>query len=112
MIEYLFVYGTLAPGRANEHKLEAIGGNWKNATVTGFLRDEGWGSEMGYPGIELDKKVEKVEGFVFISENLSDYWQALDEFEGKAYQRVLTNVVLEDGTNINAYIYSLRLNTI
>ena len=44
MIERLFVYGTLGPGRPNEHVLTAIGGSWLNASVSGFLRNEGWGA--------------------------------------------------------------------
>lgn len=54
MIEKLFVYGTLCPDRPNEHVLDAIGGSWKSATISGALREEGWGAEMGYPGIDLD----------------------------------------------------------
>jgi gamma-glutamylcyclotransferase (GGCT)/AIG2-like uncharacterized protein YtfP len=42
MIERLFVYGTLAPGRPNEHVLSEIGGTWEAAIVTGTLRQEGW----------------------------------------------------------------------
>jgi len=49
MIEKLFVYGTLGPGRPNEHVLGAIGGSWESATVSGSLREEGWGAEMVQP---------------------------------------------------------------
>ena len=108
MIEKLFVYGTLGPGRPNEHVLDAIGGSWENAYVKGTLRHEGWGSEMGYPGIDLDDHGEEVEGFLFTSENLSDHWLELDQFEGEAYQRVLAKVKLKDGTMVDAYIYTLR----
>ena len=55
MTERLFVYGTLGPNRPNEHILADIGGSWLNATVTGILQQKGWGAEMGYPGIVLDK---------------------------------------------------------
>lgn len=63
MIEKLFVYGTLCPDRPNEHVLDAIGGSWKSATISGALREEGWGAEMGYPGIDLDGHGREVEGF-------------------------------------------------
>ena len=33
----LFVYGTLAPGRANEHQLDGLEGTWVQARVRGFL---------------------------------------------------------------------------
>ena len=108
MIERLFVYGTLSPGRPNEHVLEAIGGSWETAMVNGILRHDGWGAEMGYPGIDLDEHGGEVEGFLFTSENLSDHWAALDEFEGEAYQRMLAKAKLKDGSLVDAYIYSLR----
>ena len=41
MIEKLFVYGTLAPNRPNEHILKQIGGSWQDAIVMGILREEG-----------------------------------------------------------------------
>lgn len=41
MIERLFVYGSLAPGRPNEHILAAIPGTWEPASVSGRLREEG-----------------------------------------------------------------------
>ncbi len=50
-MEHLFVYGTLAPGRPNEHILADVPGTWQSAIVFGTLIDEGWGAELGYPGI-------------------------------------------------------------
>ena len=108
VIERLFVYGTLGPGRPNEHVLDAIGGSWETATVTGTLRHKGWGAELGYPGIDLDEHGGEVEGFLFTSENLSGHWAVLDEFEGEAYERVLAKVKLKDGSIVDAYIYMLR----
>ena len=108
MIEQLFVYGTLGPGRPNDHILDAIGGSWKTATVTGSLRNKGWGAELGYPGIEINEHDEEIEGFLFTSEYLSENWTALDEFEGEAYTRVLSKVKFEDGSTVNAHIYTLR----
>ena len=109
MFERLFVYGTLGPGRPNEHVLGAIGGTWGPAAVTGTLRQQGWGAAMGYPGIDLDEQGNEVEGFLFSSENLSCHWATLDEFEGEAYERVLTKVKLKDGSTVDAYVYALRL---
>lgn len=104
----LFVYGTLAPGHPNEHILKNIGGKWKKASVTGILHQEGWGAEMGYPGIIIDKDGHKVEGFLFISDNVVEHWSELDEFEGEAYERVLTTVELKNKTIVDAYVYALR----
>ncbi len=107
MIERLFVYGTLAPGRPNEHVLSAIGGSWDAASVTGSLRHEGWGATMGYPGIDLDEHGDEVQGFLFTSEKLSDHWAMLDAFEGKSYERVLTVAKLRGNRTVDTYIYTL-----
>ena len=107
-INKLFVYGTLAPGRPNEHILRNIGGSWEEACVTGKLHQEGWGATMGYPAIVLDKDGDKIEGFLFSSANIAAHWHQLDEFEGDAYKRVIAKVKLKDNTIVNAYIYALK----
>lgn len=56
MTDRLFVYGTLAPGRPNEHVLADVEGTWEPATVKGTLLQEGWGAAAGYPGIVLDDR--------------------------------------------------------
>ena len=106
----LFVYGTLAPGRPNEHVLADIPGKWEPATVLGTLFPEGWGAAAGYPGVVLDERGREVEGFVFSCESLGEHWVRLDEFEGEGYERVLTRAKLTDGTTVDAYIYRLREN--
>ena len=108
MIENLFIYGTLGPNRPNEHIMKEIGGSWKNATVRGILKQEGWGAQMGYPAIILDKNANEVEGFIFISKNLSNNWKMLDEFEGSEYERIITQVKLEDNSIVDSYIYALK----
>jgi len=107
-INKLFVYGTLGPGRPNEHILKNIGGSWQKGSVTGFLYDKGWGAELGYPGIMLDEKGEKVEGFLFSFNSGSKPWLILDEFEGSEYRRVLTEIELQSGKIVNAFIYTLK----
>ena len=108
MIQRLFVYGTLAPGRPNEHILARVPGKWEPATVTGRLVQEGWGAAEGYPAIVLDQRGGEVEGFVFSSDNLTEHWNRLDEFEGENYERVLTTAKLKDGSPVEAYIYKLN----
>ena len=107
MTHRLFVYGTLAPGRPNEHVLADVRGEWEPATVTGTLFQEGWGAAADYPGIVLDEHGGEVEGFLFSSESLAEHWARLDEFEGEGYERVLTTVKLKDGSAVDAYIYRL-----
>jgi gamma-glutamylcyclotransferase (GGCT)/AIG2-like uncharacterized protein YtfP len=103
----LFVYGTLAPGRPNEHVLAEIPGEWEPATVTGRLLQEGWGAAIGYPGIVLDEHGDEIQGLLFSSESLQEHWGRLDEFEGEGYERVLTSARREDGTTVDVYIYAL-----
>lgn len=88
MIQRLFVYGTLAPGRPNEHVLADIDGEWEPASVRGVLVQEGWGFEHGYPAIALDPEALEVAGMLFVSEHLDEHWARLDEFEGIGYERV------------------------
>ncbi len=104
----LFVYGTLAPGRPNEHVLTALGGIWQPATVKGHLKPQGWGAEMGYPGLVLDESGEEIKGFIFSSDHLGEHWDVLDDFEGEQYRRVLTEVHRSDGSSTEAHIYVLR----
>ena len=107
MTDRLFIYGTLGPGRPNEHVMKAIGGRWQRATVTGSLREAGWGAGMGYPGIDLDGNEDVVDGFLFTSDSLSANWDDLDAFEGEGYKRQKVSVTLEDGSVVDAFIYAL-----
>ena len=63
---------------------------------------------MGFPGLVIAADGDVIEGFVFASENFHLHWAALDEFEGAEYQRVLTNVTLDDGAVVEAFVYALR----
>lgn len=108
----LFVYGTLGPGRPNEHVLHPLGGTWRPAVITGELIEDGWGATQGYPGIRLNTGAETtVSGWVLRSPALDDHWSMLDEFEGPGYERVLTEATLEDGTNEPVWVYTLRQQT-
>lgn len=108
MAERLFVYGTLAPGRPNEHVLADLPGRWQAASVRGTLLQQGWGAAAGFPGIVLDERGPEVAGMLFTSEELSAHWQRLDDFEGPGYERRLTTVTLRSGEAVPAYIYVLR----
>jgi gamma-glutamylcyclotransferase (GGCT)/AIG2-like uncharacterized protein YtfP len=108
MSERLFVYGTLAPGRPNAHILAGVAGKWEKGCVRGHLLAAGWGADQGYPGIVLDAYAKPVGGFVLTSDQLSQEWARLDEFEGAGYQRVLAQVELETGSPVQAYVYQLK----
>jgi gamma-glutamylcyclotransferase (GGCT)/AIG2-like uncharacterized protein YtfP len=107
MTHRLFVYGSLAPGRANEHVLAGLPGKWEPATVAGRLVPEGWGAALGYPGIVLDEHGGEVHGLVFSSDSLARHWSRIDAFEGPGYERVPTVVRLANGTAVDAYVYRL-----
>ncbi|HEY0504164.1 MAG TPA: gamma-glutamylcyclotransferase family protein [Lysobacter sp.] len=108
MIERLFVYGSLAPGRPNAHVLERVPGTWQPAVVRGTLREEGWGAAMGFPGLVLDPNGDDVHGQVFMSQALSAHWARVDAFEGDGYRRVATTARLEDGREVEAWVYAIR----
>ena len=109
-INRLFVYGTLAPGRANAHIVSGLNGTWQPAKVRGQLKQIGWGANMGYPGIVLDEQAPWVEGLLLCTDNLEGFWDELDAFEGEEYQRVLINVLLPAGEWVAAYVYALAID--
>jgi len=102
----LAVYGTLAPGRPNHHQLDGLAGRWIDGTVRGHLRHDGWGAELGYPGIVVDPDGHTVDVQVFESADLADHWTRLDEFEGSGYRRTVTTVSTAEG-DLEASIYVL-----
>lgn len=107
-INQLFIYGTLAPGRPNEHILAKFSGTWATAIVKGHLRKEGWGAEMGYPGMVLDPAGDEINGFVFTTDDLDVILPELDAFEGKDYQRIVAQATLADGAIRAVYAYVLH----
>ena len=109
MIEHLFVYGSLQPGGPNEHVLADVEGKWQPATVRGRLVAEGWGAEIGYPGMIADDSGELIEGQLLSSARLQEQWQALDAFEGEEYQRITVDAILDDGSTVSANVYTLNL---
>lgn len=108
MQQHLFVYGTLGPNKPNSHILENIGGIWSSGYVKGFLKDKGWGAELGFPGLVLSSDGQAIHGHIFSSEKLYMFWKNLDAFEGDEYQRVLANVNLDNGKVQQAYVYVLN----
>ena len=108
MNQKLFVYGTLGLGRPNEHILKKIGGSFEKASVIGILHNEGWGADMGYPGLTIDTEGKKIKGYLFSSDNLTENWSELDGFEGYAYERMLTKVKLKNGMTVEAFVYTIK----
>jgi len=102
----LATYGTLAPGRPNHGQLAGLSGRWLEGRVRGSLVREGWGAELGYPGLILDAGGPLVEVDVFESSALPHHWHRLDAFEGPGYRRVATDVSTAEGV-LPASIYVL-----
>lgn len=102
----LAVYGSLAPGRPNHHQLRGLSGRWIDGTVRGELLHEGWGAELGYPGLVLDPDGPPVGVQLFDSPDLPDHLTRLDEFEGLGYRRTVTVVSTAEG-DLLASIYVL-----
>jgi len=102
----LATYGTLAPGRPNDHQLDRLEGHWLEGYVKARLIDAGWGASLGFPAMILDPDGPAVHVHVFESADLPAHWSRLDDFEGPGYQRVVTTVQTSTG-EIDACIYVL-----
>jgi len=106
----LFVYGTLQPEQANNYILEEIGGSFVKATLFGYDFDRIWQKQTGYPGIIYKKSDCKVEGHLFTSKNLMNFWVDIDNFETKAYKRIPVSVLQKDDIKTEAYVYIINKN--
>jgi gamma-glutamylcyclotransferase (GGCT)/AIG2-like uncharacterized protein YtfP len=102
----LAVYGSLAPGKPNAHKLAHLRGTWRKGTVHGRLVEEGWGASIGFPALILDGSGPTVAVDLLESPDLATHWAQLDAFEGAGYRRAAT-MVDAAGENLAAYIYVL-----
>ncbi len=112
MLQALFVYGTLAPGKGHEHFLRPLPGHWQDAAIRGWHFPEGLKPTRGYPVVYLDDdylgdRAEKIPGKIFFSRRLDSIWKKLDEFEGEGYTRVVTRARLKSGSCVDAYVYAL-----
>ena len=108
-MQYLFVYGTLRPGYPNEHIMNNIGGEWKEATIKGRYIEEGWGFDNhGLPGLVVDNEGQQISGFIFMSKNLNNHWVFLDDFEGSDYARAETNALCSNGDVKKVHVYALK----
>ena len=110
VIDNLFVYGTLQKGKQHENILNNLNGNWKKGYVFGKLLNISSGPDYGYPALKLDTKGSKIYGMIFHSKNLESNIKSIDDFEGESYKRVISKIILEDGSQIDSYLYELKWN--
>ncbi|WP_439131974.1 gamma-glutamylcyclotransferase family protein [Polaribacter sp.] len=109
-MDKLFVYGTLKPGCSNHHILQNIGGDCIKATLFGFEFDKDWEKQTGYPGLIKSNFDAKVEGFLFVSENLKRNWEVLDGFETEAYTRKIVPITIKNNQKVNGFVYVINTN--
>ncbi|MBX9730032.1 MAG: gamma-glutamylcyclotransferase [Sphingomonas sp.] len=100
----LATYGSLAPGKLNHHQLAGLRGEWVTGTVKGILVDKGWGAALGFPALVLRDDAPRVSVHLFISPDLPNHWDRLDDFEGSQYRRSLVGVETPMGI-FEAWIY-------
>ena len=106
----LAVYGSLAPGKSNQHVLARYTGTWTPGRVRGDLVNAGWGAAGGFPGLIPREDGPWVAVQVFESPALRDAWPELDDFEGDQYRRTIVPVYsAEHDTRVmfEANIYAL-----
>ena len=88
--------------------IKKINGRWKKGFVNGKLLNLNSESDYGYPGLKLDKKGSKIYGMIFNSKDLTDYIKKIDKFEGDSYKKSNFKIKLEDGTQVESYLYEIK----
>lgn len=99
-VHWLFVYGTLMPGRLRWPYVADVVAERRPAAVTGTLYDTG----NGYPALVV-AGAGRVEGWLLglARERAEEIMQVLDEVEGPDYRRA--RVIADDGTEAVTYEY-------
>jgi hypothetical protein len=65
--------------------------------------------DFEYYSIILNTKADKINGYLLTSFSLNYLWKKLDCYEGKHYQRIITDVHLKNNQKTEAFIYSLKI---
>ena len=103
----LATYGSLAPGRVNHGHVAELRGRWFPGQVRGRLTAVGWGAALGFPALVLDAQGAAIDVEVLESDELPVHWGRLDDFEGAAYERVLTAAHTATGdVEVSVYVLS------
>jgi gamma-glutamylcyclotransferase (GGCT)/AIG2-like uncharacterized protein YtfP len=116
MREYLFLYGTLIPTRANNEMSDVV--RQLRRIGRGYARGRLY--DLGeYPGAILDPASEiKITGEVFEITNKQDVLASLDSYEefdstnlqGSLFVRTQTLVALSDGRELKCWLYVYNKN--
>jgi hypothetical protein len=97
--ERLVIYGSLAPGGANNFMFTGVEGNWHKCVIRGRM-----GRWRGFKSFKYDPAGEEHEAWLFESPVLPQMYPDLDDFEGEEYHRTLIPVQVGDLT-VMAHIY-------
>lgn len=105
-----FVYGTLRRGFGNDRVLDGLDVTWTPGRASGLRM---WGAHAGFPYCVVAEGYEVTGELVTASEG--DWLTALARmdrlegcrfgFPGNHYDRVVTDVTLDDGTVVQAWVY-------
>ncbi len=98
----LATYGTLRIGHVGHDVVAPVGGHWSEGFVRGWYSPDGFGRTLGFPGVILDPDGELIAVSVLHAAALDQWWPVVDDYEGPCYERVVTDVVDEQGTVIVA----------
>ena len=107
-MDKLFVYGTLRPGSKNEvaKYLERSARHMGSGQVAGRLYLVTHYPALGAPQHET----EWIKGDLFEGIN-QELWQVLDKYEGEQYTREQTDVRMDNGEILAAYVFRYLLPT-
>lgn len=103
----LAAYGSLRPGKENHEVVGSLDGRWREGFVRGWLWEEGWGTDMGYPALRWEPDGKRIPVGLFESPDLPAHWSRIDAFEGADYVRILVPVRDETGIVAVANLYAL-----
>lgn len=108
----LIAYGSLMPGKSNHHLVDDIQGEWITGTIQGHVVNPHWEMHGGYPVLSLDRSLEQtsVPVAILLAEDMNDWWDRLDYFEGDEYKRVMTKYQGYDGSQGRGWIYVSMLD--
>jgi gamma-glutamylcyclotransferase (GGCT)/AIG2-like uncharacterized protein YtfP len=99
----LIVYGSLAPGGANDFMLAGLSGEWRPCRIRGRM-----GAYLGFKSFRYDPQGPEHPAWLLESADLPRIIPELDDFEGEAYER-RTIPARVDGRWVMAQIYAGRL---
>jgi hypothetical protein len=91
----LAVYGSLAPGGANQDQLAGLDGQWQDGAVKGVVEERD-----GFLEFHWRLKAKSVPVKVLSTSKVNAQFVRLDRFEGPRYHRILVPIVVDEKTAV------------